>query len=402
MILAISTTTSVSSIALGDPIESVVDRFESRQAVARELQWRIDRLVAGVGARPGDIEVIAVDRGPGSFTGTRIGVATARALARALGVPITAAASTAILVAMGRRLVRPRGAPLEVVAAVRSKTGEMFVGIDSGGEDPPGPPVILRHSDAAAFAAEHRGALAVGAPWLEQEVAASVEGVLQPGPPHCEYPDAATLLLMAMTMPDWDPSDVVPLYVRVSQPEAAGGHGPSPWTAEPVRVRPCSRQDLAAIISIEEECFRTPWPPDEIARDYLRNPAAHYVVAETASGAIVGYACMWTSADRAHVASIAVRPAYRRRHIALRLMLALFDECRARRITHLTLEYRTSNEAARSMYSRLGFSPVSTRRGYYTDTGEDAIVVAIPRLDDPELQARHSAVRALLDEGDAG
>jgi len=395
VILALSTSCRIASVAVLDGGSVRVEHFESRQALARTLMSRVDRLVREAGRERAAIERVAVDRGPGSFTGTRIGVSTARALASALGVPLVAATSLGLLARQSSCASDSAAGPDRfLLVAVESKSDEMFVSVRrTNGRDEAGP-LLVRYADAVEFANAFGGALAVGAPWRSELIPAPLDQI-ELAPSGWDYPDAATLASLARDTAGGDPRAVVPLYVRVSQPEAIEGHGPRLWAPSPVRIRQATPDDLDAVLRLEKLCFLSPWPRGDIARDFSR-PGSHYVMAQTADGTVVGYGVVWFVFDRGHVASVAVDPEYRRHGVGTRLMFALLDACVARGVDRMSLEYRESNTAAAVLYEKLGFEYEGVRQGYYADTGEDAIAVVLPSLDDPGIRDRHRALRAAL------
>lgn len=98
------------------------------------------------------------------------------------------------------------------------------------------------------------------------------------------------------------------------------------------------------------------------------------LVGESVTGYVVG----WVVADQLHIANIAVSPGYQRRGIGNGMMTWLLEEAVRRGCTSSSLEVRESNQAARSMYSRysrLGYHPVATRKAYYANPSEDAVVM---------------------------
>jgi [ribosomal protein S18]-alanine N-acetyltransferase len=113
----------------------------------------------------------------------------------------------------------------------------------------------------------------------------------------------------------------------------------------------------------------------------LRSTRA-YVVAKVGRD-VVGYAGLMMSLNDGHVTTIAVDPSMQRHGIGTRLLLALAREGIARRATALTLEARVSNTPAQEMYRHFGFVPVGVRKGYYADTGEDAVVMWAYEVDAP-------------------
>jgi ribosomal-protein-alanine N-acetyltransferase len=90
------------------------------------------------------------------------------------------------------------------------------------------------------------------------------------------------------------------------------------------------------------------------------------------------------SFEDAHVTTIAVDPAWHRRGIATRLMVALARESLVRGAHNLTLEVRTSNKGAQELYRRFGFAPVGVRKNYYQETNEDALVMWVHDIHAPE------------------
>jgi ribosomal-protein-alanine N-acetyltransferase len=90
---------------------------------------------------------------------------------------------------------------------------------------------------------------------------------------------------------------------------------------------------------------------------------------------VVGYVCLWEVADEMHVTNIAVHPRQRRRGIGRLLLGSILADGRARDVRVVVLEVRPSNTEAIGLYESFGFRVVGRRRGYYYDTGEDALVM---------------------------
>ncbi len=376
MILALSTTSRFASIALGAGGRRCL-AFEARRVLAQILLSQADSLVRDAGLTPADLTGVAVDLGPGSFTGTRIGVTAARAIAAALSVPIVGLSAVEILSEQARRAGL---SDRTLAVAVESKSDEVFVALDEAGTGCTLGPVPLLKRDALAFLAEYPAAVPVGAAWRD---CPDVEVEVLPG---AEHPSAAVLADLALARAPQDPSLVVPVYIRVSQPEEKSGLGPALWRPPAVRVRRSRPEDLPAILALEEACFLTPWPREELERDFRASQAAVYLVAETPGSGVVGYAVAWFLHRKAHVASIAVHRGHRKRGIARRLMLSLLGICQRMGFGWVTLEYRASNVAAEALYAGLGFQQCGLRKGYYFDTAEDAVLVRLSLTDPATLQ----------------
>ncbi|MER3418782.1 MAG: ribosomal-protein-alanine N-acetyltransferase, partial [Chloroflexota bacterium] len=153
--------------------------------------------------------------------------------------------------------------------------------------------------------------------------------------------------------------------------------------------------DLPEVEAIERASFTTPWPPNAYRSELEDNRLASYLVARV-EGQVVGYAGMWLMVDEAHITTFAVHPGWRRRRIGERLLLAMLDLAAARRAREATLEVRVSNLAARRLYEKYGFRPVGIRPSYYSDDGEDAIVMTTEPLASPAMQRRLTELRASL------
>jgi ribosomal-protein-alanine N-acetyltransferase len=154
------------------------------------------------------------------------------------------------------------------------------------------------------------------------------------------------------------------------------------------------KQDLAAVIRLENAIYPQPWSPGVFSEE-LSQLNRHYMVVEDQSG-IVGYGGLLLVADDAHVTTIAVDPAAQRGRLGTRLMLALVDAAMAAGAKHLTLEVRVSNEGARRLYQRFGFAPVGVRKDYYRD--EDALVMWATDIDAKAYAERVASIRALTEE----
>ncbi len=137
-----------------------------------------------------------------------------------------------------------------------------------------------------------------------------------------------------------------------------------------VAIRPAVRKDLHAVSSLEELCFKDPYPPYFISQLAEANPDT-FLVAEV-NGGLVGYTVADRWMDHDHLVSIAVHPGNRRTRIGERLLLAL--EARLGTARPFKLEVRKSNFPALELYRKHGFQETDVILGYYSD-GEDAIAM---------------------------
>jgi ribosomal-protein-alanine N-acetyltransferase len=160
----------------------------------------------------------------------------------------------------------------------------------------------------------------------------------------------------------------------------------------PVVIGPMTTADVHAAHEIERLSFTTPWPAYAFEQELSGNRLARYLVAR-AGDQLAGFAGMWLMVDDAHVTTISVHPEWRRRGVGRQLMLDLAELAIAIGARRLTLEVRPSNVAALGLYGDFGFEVVGRRPGYYSDDGEDALVMTTPELDSPAMRAVLEAQR---------
>jgi ribosomal-protein-alanine N-acetyltransferase len=154
---------------------------------------------------------------------------------------------------------------------------------------------------------------------------------------------------------------------------------------EPIHVQivPMKRRHLRTVVRIEGQVYPRPWTHSLFVSELALRSSRAYFVAKVGRD-IVGYAGLMMSLTDGHVTTIAVDPAWHRHGIGTRLLLALAKESIARDATALTLEVRLSNRGAQDLYRRFGFTAVGVRKGYYADTGEDALVMWAYNVHEPE------------------
>lgn len=142
-----------------------------------------------------------------------------------------------------------------------------------------------------------------------------------------------------------------------------------------ITIRDMLGEDIASVCSVDQLCITPPWSY-EAFRSEIQSPVSYYRVAATETE-VVGYIGSHIILDEAHITTFGVRPDLRRQYIGERLIADVLRQamqCGCRRVT---LEVRETNVGAQRLYRKYGFSPVSRRRAYYTDNGEDALVMWI-------------------------
>ena len=208
-------------------------------------------------------------------------------------------------------------------------------------------------------------------------------------------------------------------------------------------VRPMRLEDLDEVGRVERECYATPWPLSAYRREIRDNKSGRYVVLTTdepppptetsgtpsesqgESGSdmatslrraldqllrplgfgappepsdrnerIIGFAGLWMMLDEGHITTICVARCCRGRGLGEVLMSHLIDLSVELGASRVTLEVRVSNEPAKSLYRKYGFTEEGIRKRYYSDDNEDAAIMWSRPLSDPEYRSRLAELRA--------
>lgn len=130
------------------------------------------------------------------------------------------------------------------------------------------------------------------------------------------------------------------------------------------------------VIEIETLSFPIPWTRRAFFFELTENDFAFYIVA-VINGRVVGYAGMWLVLDEAHITNVAMHPDYRGNGNGRALLTELLTRAAVLGAVRISLEVRVSNRAARDLYRSVGFIDMGTRRKYYSDNDEDAIIMCL-------------------------
>jgi ribosomal-protein-alanine N-acetyltransferase len=214
-------------------------------------------------------------------------------------------------------------------------------------------------------------------------------------------------------------------------------------------------EDVEEVARVEKECFTTPWPVNAYRRELRENRLSRYVVVrwaapngsvaapqpdapageyparetrapeptvddplsgmkravqqllrpfgiaerpESRESGILGFAGMWLMFDEAHITTIGVKRSMRGRGLGELMLVHLVEAAREMGARRLTLEVRVSNQVAQSLYRKYSFKEEGIRKRYYSDDGEDALIMWSDRLDDPAFLASFRDLKARLEE----
>ena len=144
-----------------------------------------------------------------------------------------------------------------------------------------------------------------------------------------------------------------------------------------------SPQQIDDVLAIEEASFTNPWTREMYVSE-LENPGVSFCfLARGEDGRAVGFCSFWRVLDELHINNLAVLPDLRRNGIASVLLRHVLREGARLGAVRATLEVRRSNDPARLLYERFGFSIAGVRKGYYSNPVEDALILWRDGLETP-------------------
>jgi ribosomal-protein-alanine N-acetyltransferase len=160
-------------------------------------------------------------------------------------------------------------------------------------------------------------------------------------------------------------------------------------------IGPLRRRHLRGVMKIEQQVYPRPWSMGLFMSELGYRTGRVYLAARVGPR-VVGYAGLMLVPDDGHVTTIAVDPTWHGQRIGTRLLHTLARAGVERGARNLTLEVRVGNGAALPLYRSFGFAPAGIRKGYYQETGEDAIVMWAHDVNGPEYLERIDALAAAV------
>jgi len=157
--------------------------------------------------------------------------------------------------------------------------------------------------------------------------------------------------------------------------------------------------DIPEVMAVERAAYTRGWPTTAFERELTQNTMARYVVLrEGEPGRLLAFGGLWLMANEAHIVTIAVLPEEQRRGLGRAVVHALVGLATECGMEDATLEVRVSNEAARALYREYGFYEVGSRKRYYSDNGEDAVIMTTERLRSEPYVTRMARLARVLQE----
>lgn len=369
MLLAIDTSSLVLSCALAEKDRLVAEwTVQKRLTHSEQLIPHLDAMMKEAGVSKEDITAIAVSIGPGSFTGLRIGLATAKMAAYIWKVPIVGVDT---LESLARNM---EGAEAFILPLEDAQRGHVYAALYGAFDEfwKEAPEEAAPIDDVIAAALRHGGpVIAVGEcadTYKEKLESAGIRVAA----PHSRLARAGSVARAAWARLEKENRMIRSPFFRITF--AAVRQRSYGKTAREILIREAEEKDVSAIYDIGCLCFSDAWRKETVHHDLMENEHSFYLVAEE-DGFITGYGCFWFIAGEAQLVNIGVRPCCRRQGIGRMLLQKGIEEARSHGMQTMFLEVRVSNLSAQKMYETFGFKNLGLRKKVYELPIEDGYVM---------------------------
>ncbi|MFQ5864607.1 MAG: ribosomal protein S18-alanine N-acetyltransferase [bacterium] len=141
-------------------------------------------------------------------------------------------------------------------------------------------------------------------------------------------------------------------------------------------IRKMQLQDLNKVWELETRIFRDPWSRNHLYHEILDNSISFSFVVER-DREVIGYAIYWFIDNEAHIAKLAIDASFRGKQYGDFLLCRVLEEMKCQKVQVVYLEVRRSNQAAQQLYLKHGFKLIGTRRNYYSNDKEDALLMSL-------------------------
>lgn len=419
-VVAFDTANEMISLGIGllDRAKKTIDCIASREVGAFrasnvKLLPEIDALLADMGISRGEVACVACGRGPGSFTGVRICLASAKGVAIGLGVPLFGV-STSDAQAWQQWANGARGSVVALGDAMRKEVYPVRYHVTDSGIERLNSDTVMKAAALPEWLGNGSDQRIVGD--ALKKYSALCEGHGNIAGEEERYPTGTGLLLAAQEAwaegtfdPDGgvlgDPCALLPVYTRLSDAEEHERIKFAKQDAEAnaveakdlesgvqggsvIRYQPLEAVWVPAVAAMESRVMGTDAWSEAQVLDELPRPDrtwwAAFEVADTrkrtvnvGEAKLVGYAGGWINDGQVQLLKVASDPAYRRQGIAQELLARIALDARDLGAKEMTLEVRASNTGAHAFYERLGLKDIGIRPCYYSD-GENACIYEGP------------------------
>ena len=387
-VLAIDSSGLTATVAVVEETQTVAEyTINYKKTHSQTLLPMIDEVVKMTELDLGTINAIAVAGGPGSFTGLRIGSATAKGLGLALNKPLIHVPTVDGLA------YNVFGCEDIICPIMDARRNQVYTGIytfsKKAGEkegrnlvEPVFQVIKMQMAVSIEELAERLNRyrrpvvfLGDGVPVYENVLAEKLTVPYSFAPAYMNRQRAAVVGTLAIQYYKSGKFETAeehrPDYLRVSQAERERAQREK--EAE-IIVRELKVEDSAAVAEMEQQIFSDSWSEKSVLETVQQKQSVCFAAEK--AGHLLGYLLAYHAADEAEIARIAVQKEARRQGAAGKLMQAFEHYCEEHKMEKLLLDVRESNEAARSFYTKNGFVEDGIRQGFYTNPSEDAVLMS--------------------------
>jgi ribosomal-protein-alanine N-acetyltransferase len=151
-------------------------------------------------------------------------------------------------------------------------------------------------------------------------------------------------------------------------------------------------EQLPQIVELDRHCLGGLWTIEGYQQE-LESPTSRFLVLSIESkDLIIACGCFWSILEEAHITLLMVHPDYQKQGLGQLLLYRLLQDACQCQLERATLEVRVSNHSALSLYEKFGFKIAGRRKGYYQETGEDALILWRGDLHYPQFQTQMSSL----------
>jgi [ribosomal protein S18]-alanine N-acetyltransferase len=154
-----------------------------------------------------------------------------------------------------------------------------------------------------------------------------------------------------------------------------GPTGPGDWFPPGWTVKTLEESDLDGVLEVETASFNNPWTRDMFLKELQNASVSYGYVLRSPERRVVAFCTIWIVVDEIHINNIAVHPDHRGRGLGRALLVSILRQWSEQGASRATLEVRRSNEIAINLYRTLGFRVAGTRKNYYSEPVEDALIL---------------------------
>ncbi len=162
---------------------------------------------------------------------------------------------------------------------------------------------------------------------------------------------------------------------------------------EILRIKPLIASQVSEVVTLDRICLGGLWTAESYLRE-IDSPKSSLlalyltdaVPSNSSSVKMIGIGCLWSIVEEAHITLLGVHPKYRRQGLGQLLLLTLLQDAIARKLQWATLEVNINNSQAIKLYEKFGFKVAGTRKRYYQETGEDALILWRKNIQHPEFK----------------